>query len=149
VGIHAATCGMPTNVKYTRILGEVFNGHPPPQWMTLVVESPNHYINDHEPLPGPGSAPSSALPSSINLDSVPAKHFRGSMRFTRLNPTLALLQTAQSCCQSQKTLMGMDQKAFPYLGYKPLGKEGYIIQLSVISMKLTRIRGLWKTYVEL
>jgi type 1 glutamine amidotransferase len=75
VGIHAATCGMPKNAKYTRILGEVFNGHPPPQWMTLVIENPHHYINDHEPLPRTDSAPPSALPYSINVDSVTAKHF--------------------------------------------------------------------------
>ncbi|KIL85908.1 hypothetical protein FAVG1_10877 [Fusarium avenaceum] len=75
VGIHAATSGMRTNSKYTRILGEVFNGHPPPQWMTLVVENPEHFINNHEPLSGPGSAPSSALPCSVKIDSVPAKHF--------------------------------------------------------------------------
>ncbi|CAJ0554463.1 Ff.00g129760.m01.CDS01 [Fusarium sp. VM40] len=75
VGIHAATSGMRANSKYTRILGEVFNGHPPPQWITLVVENPEHYINDHEPLPTTNSAPSSALPISINTESIPAKHF--------------------------------------------------------------------------
>ncbi|KAM0237041.1 hypothetical protein ACHAP5_009139 [Fusarium lateritium] len=75
VGIHAATSGMPTNAKYIRILGEVFNGHPPPQWMTLVVENPDHYINDHEPLPRVDSAPSSALPCSVDGNSVPAKRF--------------------------------------------------------------------------
>ncbi|KAG5806450.1 hypothetical protein H9Q74_008576 [Fusarium xylarioides] len=45
VGIHAATSSLKTNTRYTKILGEVFNGHPPPQWMTLAVENPDHYIN--------------------------------------------------------------------------------------------------------
>ncbi|KAJ4244028.1 hypothetical protein NW762_014641 [Fusarium torreyae] len=75
VGIHAATSGMSTNPTYTEILGEVFNGHPPPQWITLVPENTNHYINDFESLPGLGSAPASAPAYTINQESDLAAHF--------------------------------------------------------------------------
>ncbi|KAF9776095.1 hypothetical protein IL306_005760 [Fusarium sp. DS 682] len=75
VGIHAASCGMPTNAKYTKILGEVFNGHPPPEWITLTVENREHYINRYESLPGPDSAPDSAPTCPVKTESLPAKHF--------------------------------------------------------------------------
>ncbi|KAM0543139.1 hypothetical protein ACHAPJ_012481 [Fusarium lateritium] len=75
VGIHAATSGMSTNPKYTKILGEVFNGHLPPQWMTLVPENPNHYVNDFESRPGSSSAPASAPAHTIKPESDLAGHF--------------------------------------------------------------------------
>ncbi|KAF4454919.1 hypothetical protein F53441_2658 [Fusarium austroafricanum] len=67
VGIHAATSGMSTNAKYTRILGEVFNGHPPPQWMVLMPESHGHYIHDLPSFPSPESIPASASEPPITL----------------------------------------------------------------------------------
>ncbi|KAF4963499.1 hypothetical protein FSARC_8508 [Fusarium sarcochroum] len=75
VGIHAATSGLSTNARYTKILGEVFNGHPPPQWMTLMIENTNHYINDYASLPGLNSAPASAPAYTINPDFDLAVHF--------------------------------------------------------------------------
>ncbi|KAH7222581.1 ThuA-like domain-containing protein [Fusarium redolens] len=75
VGIHAATSGLKTNARYTKILGEVFNGHPPPEWMTLAVENPDHYINGYDSLPGPDSAPESAPACPVKTESLPAKHF--------------------------------------------------------------------------
>ncbi|KAF4496758.1 glycosyl hydrolase [Fusarium agapanthi] len=75
IGIHAATSGLKTNARYTKILGEVFNGHPPPQWMTLAVETPDHYINGFESLPGPDSAPDEAPACPVKTESLPAGHF--------------------------------------------------------------------------
>ncbi|KAK7594813.1 hypothetical protein V3481_005813 [Fusarium oxysporum f. sp. vasinfectum] len=75
VGIHAATSGLKTNARYTKILGEVFNGHPPPQWMTLAVETPEHFINGYEPLPGPDSAPEEAHACPVKTESLPASQF--------------------------------------------------------------------------
>ncbi|KAF5618681.1 glycosyl hydrolase [Fusarium sp. NRRL 52700] len=75
VGIHAATSGLKKNARYTKILGEVFNGHPPPQWMTLAVETPDHYINGYESLPGPDSAPEEAPAYPVKTGSIPAKQF--------------------------------------------------------------------------
>ncbi|KAF5024584.1 hypothetical protein F66182_3347 [Fusarium sp. NRRL 66182] len=75
IGIHAATSGMATNAKYTTILGEVFNGHPPPQWMALTVENPDHYINQYESLPVPSSAPAEAPASSISPEAIAAREF--------------------------------------------------------------------------
>ncbi|KAF5591809.1 glycosyl hydrolase [Fusarium pseudoanthophilum] len=75
VGIHAATSGLKANARYIKILGEVFNGHPPPQWMTLAVESPEHYINRYESLPGPDSAPEEAPVCHVKIESLPASQF--------------------------------------------------------------------------
>ncbi|KAF5581265.1 glycosyl hydrolase [Fusarium pseudocircinatum] len=75
VGIHAATSGLKTNARYTKILGEVFNGHPPPQWMTLVVENPEHFINGYESLPGPESAPEEAPTCPVKTESLSARQF--------------------------------------------------------------------------
>ncbi|KAF5674428.1 hypothetical protein FDENT_10026 [Fusarium denticulatum] len=75
VGIHAATSGLKTSARYTKILGEVFNGHPPPQWMTLAVESPEHYINRCESLPGPGSAPEEAHACPVKTESLQTGQF--------------------------------------------------------------------------
>ncbi|CAI6089516.1 hypothetical protein V2G26_004006 [Clonostachys chloroleuca] len=75
VGIHAATSGMKNDARYTKILGEVFNGHPPPQWIALEVENPKHYINGYESLPGTDSAPASAPICPINLKSGTEKQF--------------------------------------------------------------------------
>ncbi|KAH6898049.1 ThuA-like domain-containing protein [Thelonectria olida] len=60
VGVHAATSGMAADSQYGGILGEVFDGHPDPQWGEIVIENPNHYINGHTNLPEPSSAPASA-----------------------------------------------------------------------------------------
>ncbi|KAF5545900.1 glycosyl hydrolase [Fusarium phyllophilum] len=75
VGIHAATSGLKTNARYTKILGEVFNGHPPPQWMTLAVETPEHFINGHEFLPGPDSAPEEAPACPVKTEILPTRQF--------------------------------------------------------------------------
>ncbi|KAF5675212.1 glycosyl hydrolase [Fusarium circinatum] len=75
VGIHAATSGLKTNARYTKILGEVFNGHPPPQWMTLAVETSNHYINGYQSLPGPESAPEEAPVCPVKTESLQAGQF--------------------------------------------------------------------------
>ncbi|PNP86527.1 hypothetical protein FNYG_00229 [Fusarium nygamai] len=75
VGIHAATSGLKTNARYTKILGEIFNGHPPPQWMTLAVENPDHYINEHESLPGSDSAPQEAPACPVKTEALSARQF--------------------------------------------------------------------------
>ncbi|KAF5642233.1 glycosyl hydrolase [Fusarium tjaetaba] len=75
VGIHAATSGLKTNARYTKILGEVFNGHPPPQWMTLAVENPDHFINGCQSLPSPESAPEEAPVCPVKTESLPASQF--------------------------------------------------------------------------
>ncbi|KAF4336591.1 glycosyl hydrolase [Fusarium beomiforme] len=75
VGIHAASSGMSTDAKYTKILGEVFNGHPPPEWTTLAIENSDHYINRYESLPAPDSAPDSAPVCPVETKTLPASHF--------------------------------------------------------------------------
>lgn len=62
VGVHAATSGMATNEHYSGILGEVFNGHPEPQWGRITIEGHNHYIMDSGYLPVKDSAPEPAPP---------------------------------------------------------------------------------------
>ncbi|KAL6401116.1 hypothetical protein AUP68_16840 [Ilyonectria robusta] len=62
VGVHAATSGMATDEQYSGILGEVFNGHPEPQWGMITIEAQNHYIMDSGYLPVNDSAPELAPP---------------------------------------------------------------------------------------
>jgi type 1 glutamine amidotransferase len=75
VGIHAASCGMPSDSRYTNIIGEVFNGHPPPEWITLEVENTDHFINRCEALPGTDAAPDLAPTCPFNIDSFSEKEF--------------------------------------------------------------------------
>jgi type 1 glutamine amidotransferase len=75
VGIHAATSGLKTNARYTKVLGEVFNGHPPPQWIALAVENPDHYINRYESLPGPDSGPEEAPVCPVRTESLSVRQF--------------------------------------------------------------------------
>ncbi|KAM5349029.1 hypothetical protein ACJ41O_008852 [Fusarium nematophilum] len=74
VGVHAATSGMATSDTYTGILGEVFNGHPDPQWGQIVIENRDHYINRGGSLPGPHSVPSSAPPCPHAVESESKGH---------------------------------------------------------------------------
>ncbi|XEU96158.1 hypothetical protein FSHL1_001443 [Fusarium sambucinum] len=75
VGIHAATSGMSSCTKYSNILGQVFNGHPPPEWITLEVESTGHFINKCDNLPEADAAPDSAQTCPFNIDSLSANQF--------------------------------------------------------------------------
>ncbi|CEI39735.1 unnamed protein product [Fusarium venenatum] len=75
VGIHAATSGMSSCTKYSNILGQVFNGHPPPEWITLEVESTGHFINKCDTLPGTDAAPDSAQTCPFNTNLLSANQF--------------------------------------------------------------------------
>jgi type 1 glutamine amidotransferase len=75
VGIHAATCGMSSSTEYTNILGQVFNGHPPPEWITLEMENTGHFINKCDNLPGTDAAPDSVPTCPLNIDSLSVNQF--------------------------------------------------------------------------
>lgn len=75
VGVHAATSGMKSNSRYTNILGEVFNGHPPPEWITLQIENEGHFINRGAELPTADAAPDSAPACPFNVNSLSEKQF--------------------------------------------------------------------------
>ncbi|KAF5232612.1 hypothetical protein FAUST_8644 [Fusarium austroamericanum] len=72
VGIHAASCGMTSNTRYTNIFGNVFNGHPPPEWITLEVEGTGHFINKFDALPETDAAPDTAPTCPFNIESLSA-----------------------------------------------------------------------------
>ncbi|RGP73901.1 hypothetical protein FSPOR_1595 [Fusarium sporotrichioides] len=75
VGFHAATSGMRSATKYTNILGQIFNGHPPPEWMTLEAENTGHFINKYDNLPGTDAAPDSVPTCPFNTDSLSVNQF--------------------------------------------------------------------------
>ncbi|RGP80302.1 hypothetical protein FLONG3_1603 [Fusarium longipes] len=75
VGVHSATCGMLSDNRYTNILGEVFDGHPPPEWITLQVENTDHFINKCDVLPGTDAAPDSAPTCPFNLSCLSERQF--------------------------------------------------------------------------
>ncbi|KAF4468138.1 glycosyl hydrolase [Fusarium albosuccineum] len=75
VGVHAATSGMSTDDRYRQILGEVFNGHPPPQWSVIKLESCGHYITNAGILPQTVSATLPTPPCSATPDREPSSRF--------------------------------------------------------------------------
>ena len=75
VGVHAATSGMKLERRYTNILGEVFDGHPPPEWITLQIENEGHFINRGAELPTADAAPDSSPACPFKVNSLTANQF--------------------------------------------------------------------------
>ena len=69
VGIHACTSGEKSWEWYGQTLGGVFDEHPVPQWATVRVHDPEHFITRNLLPPSllPPSAPSEASPCPASL----------------------------------------------------------------------------------
>lgn len=123
VGIHAATCGMSSYSRYTSILGEVFNGHPPPEWITLKVENRHHFINGCDGLPGDDAAPDSAPACPLKVDSRAEKEFPwfDEVYTFKSHPRLPKNRTILLSVQ-QTTIQNDERQNFPLSWTQTVGK---------------------------
>jgi type 1 glutamine amidotransferase len=73
VGIHACTAGEKEWTWYGDTLGGVFTGHPEPQWATVNIHDPTHFIinNLAPPLPARGPAGSPPCPATLSTGASP------------------------------------------------------------------------------